>query len=136
MMRKSVGQHLNGRVGSSMAAKRGRKKADVTAEFEKIIAHPSKTQHYVLRLYVTGSTPRSSAAITNIRKLCEEHLQGHYDLEVIDIYQQPILALGGQIIAAPTLIKQLPFPLRKVVGDLSNEKRVLVGLDLQPKTAE
>ena len=92
-----------------------------------------KGQHYVLRLYVTGSTPRSTAAITNIRKLCEEHLKGHYDLEVIDIYQQPVLAQGEQIIAAPTLIKKLPFPLRKVVGDLSNENRVLMGLDLRPK---
>jgi len=104
-----------------------------TREFERAIEGARKGQHYVLRLYVTGSTPRSTAAITNIRKLCEEHLKGHYDLEVIDIYQQPVLAQGEQIIAAPTLIKKLPFPLRKVVGDLSNENRVLMGLDLRPK---
>jgi circadian clock protein KaiB len=107
--------------------------ADVTAEFEQAILESRKGEQYVLRLYVTGSTPRSAAAITNIRKLCEEHLKGHYDLEVIDIYQQPVLAQGEQIIAAPTLIKKLPFPLRKVVGDLSNENRVLMGLDLRSK---
>jgi circadian clock protein KaiB len=106
---------------------------DAADEFEKAIAGADKQKHYVLRLYVTGSTPRSVAAISNIHKFCEEHLKGRYDLEVIDIYQQPVLAQGEQIIAAPTLIKKLPFPLRKVVGDLSNEDRVLVGLDLQPK---
>ena len=106
---------------------------DTAAEFERALEQAKKGEHYVLRLYVTGSTPRSAAAITNIRKLCEEHLKGHYDLEVIDIYQQPVLAQGEQIIAAPTLIKKLPFPLRKVVGDLSNENRVLMGLDLRPK---
>ena len=106
---------------------------NVAEEFEKAIAGREKNQHYVLRLYITGSTARSAAAISNIRKLCEEHLAGHYDLEVIDIYQQPILAQGEQIIAAPTLIKKLPFPLRKVVGDLSNEERVLIGLDIRPR---
>jgi circadian clock protein KaiB len=106
---------------------------DATRVFEKAILQADKGEHYVLRLYVTGSTARSAAAITNIRKLCEEHLKGRYDLEVIDIYQQPVLAQGEQIIAAPTLIKKLPFPRRKVVGDLSNENRVLMGLDLRPK---
>jgi circadian clock protein KaiB len=81
---------------------------------------------------VTGSTPRSTKAIQNIRALCEQHLRGRYDLEVIDIYQQPVLARGEQIIAAPTLIKKLPEPLRKVVGDLSDTEKVLMGLDLQP----
>jgi circadian clock protein KaiB len=104
-----------------------------TQEFEEALLRAKNGEHYVLRLYVTGSTARSTAAITNLRKLCEEHLKGHYDLEVIDIYQQPVLAQGEQIIAAPTLIKKLPFPLRKVVGDLSNESRVLMGLDLRPK---
>ena len=106
---------------------------DATRAFERALAKAPKAEHYVLRLYITGSTPRSAAAISNIRKLCDEHLAGHYDLEVIDIYQQPTLAQGEQIIAAPTLIKKLPFPLRKVVGDLSNEDRVLMGLDLRPK---
>lgn len=110
--------------------------ADVTAEFEKAIAQAAKSdQRYVLKLYVTGSTPRSSRAIQSIRTLCEEHLAGRYDLEVIDIHQQPVLARGEQIIAAPTLIKQLPAPLRKMVGDLSDTDRVLMGLDLQPKAA-
>ena len=106
---------------------------DSAAEFERALEQTKAGRHYVLRLYITGSTPRSTAAITNIRKLCEEYLKGRYDLEVIDIYQQPVLAQGEQIIAAPTLIKKLPFPLRKVVGDLSNENRVLMGLDLRPK---
>jgi circadian clock protein KaiB len=106
---------------------------DSTRQFEEALKQADRRQRYVLRLYVTGTTPRSSAAIMNIRKLCEEYLKGNYDLEVIDIYQQPVLAQGEQIIAAPTLIKKLPFPLRKVVGDLSNENRVLMGLDLRPK---
>jgi circadian clock protein KaiB len=105
------------------------------AAFEDAIKSTNHQEHYVLRLYVTGSTPRSLAAITNIRRLCEEYLKGHYDLEVIDIYQQPVLAKGEQIIAAPTLIKKLPFPLRKVVGDLSNEESVLMGLDIKPRSA-
>jgi circadian clock protein KaiB len=89
------------------------------------------TVRYVLRLYVTGMTPRSIRAVENVRAICEEHLQGRYDLEVIDIYQQPTLAEGEQIIATPTLIKKLPLPLRKVIGDMSSTERVLLGLDLR-----
>jgi circadian clock protein KaiB len=89
------------------------------------------TEKYVLRLYVAGSTPRSLQAIRNIRKLCDEHLNGRYDLEVIDIYQQPTLAGGEQIIAAPTLVKKLPLPLRRFIGDMANQERILVGLDLR-----
>jgi circadian clock protein KaiB len=88
---------------------------------------------YVLRLYVTGMTPRSIRAIENVRAICDAHLQGRYELEVIDIYQQPVLAKGEQIVAAPTLIKQLPAPLRRIIGDLSNRDRVLIGLDLRPR---
>jgi circadian clock protein KaiB len=88
-------------------------------------------ERYVLRLYVTGMTPRSIRAVENVRAICEEHLQGRYDLEVIDIYQQPTLAEGEQIIATPTLIKKLPLPLRKVIGDMSSTERVLLGLDLR-----
>ena len=88
-------------------------------------------ERYVLRLYVTGMTARSTRAVENVRKICEAHLHGRYDLEVIDIYQQPTLAKGEQIIAAPTLIKKLPLPLRRVIGDLSSTERVLVGLDLR-----
>jgi len=114
-----------------------RKPADRAADFEQAIQEASQTEdRYVLRLYVTGSTQKSSRAIANIRALCEQHLQGRYDLEVIDIYQQPVLAKGEQIIAAPTLIKKLPAPLRKVVGDLSDAGRVLMGLDLRPMGEE
>ena len=127
------GTNADARLRRRAAPRQERDAFESTREFEAAIADAKKGERYVLRLYVTGSTPRSAAAITNIRKLCEEHLKGHYDLEVIDIYQQPVLAQGEQIIAAPTLIKKLPFPLRKVVGDLSNENRVLMGLDLRPR---
>jgi len=97
---------------------------------------PAKTtaDRFVLCLYVAGQTPKSLVAIHNIKKICEENLQGHYKLEVIDLYQQPQLAQGEQIIALPTLIKKLPPPLRRIIGDLSNTERVLVGLDLRTKT--
>ena len=87
---------------------------------------------YVLRLYVTGMTPRSARAVTNLRTICDEYLEGRYELEVIDIYQQPVLTKGEQIIAAPTLIKKLPLPMRRIIGDMSNRERVLLGLDLVP----
>ncbi|HET6557471.1 MAG TPA: circadian clock KaiB family protein [Prolixibacteraceae bacterium] len=90
-----------------------------------------KGETYLLRLYVTGSTPQSVRAIENIKKICEEHLKGRYELEVVDLYQKPHLAKGEQIIAAPTLIKKLPQPLRRIIGDMSNTERVLVGLDLR-----
>ena len=86
---------------------------------------------YVLRLYITGATPRSIRAISNIRKICEEYLEGRYDLEVVDISQHPTLAEGEQIIAAPTLIKRLPLPLRRFIGDMSQTERILLGLDLR-----
>lgn len=85
---------------------------------------------YVLRLYITGHTPLSAKAIVRIRKICEEHLEGRYDLEVVDISQNPSLAAGEQIIAAPTLIKKLPLPLRRFIGDMSQTERILIGLDL------
>ncbi|MCG5244068.1 circadian clock KaiB family protein [Azospirillum doebereinerae] len=87
---------------------------------------------YTLRLYVTGSTPRSTRAIENMRRICATHLDGRYDLEVIDIYQNPVAAVDQQIIAAPTLVKLLPLPLRRVVGDLSDTEKVLAGLEIQP----
>ena len=87
--------------------------------------------HYILKLYITGTTPSSMKAIVNIRKICEEHLNGRYDLEVVDISQHPALAKGEQIIAAPTLIKKLPLPLRRFIGDLSQTERILLGLDLR-----
>ena len=89
-------------------------------------------EKYCLRLYVTGTTPKSLRAITNIKQICETHLKGRYDLEVIDIYQQPALAKRDQIIAVPTLIKRLPLPLRKFIGDMTNTVQILLGLDLRP----
>jgi circadian clock protein KaiB len=91
-----------------------------------------RAERYVLRLYVTGMTPRSSEAIATLKKVCETHLAGQYDLDVIDIYQQPELARREQIIAAPTLVRELPLPLRRFIGNLADLDRVLVGLDLQP----
>jgi circadian clock protein KaiB len=88
---------------------------------------------YLLRLYVTGTTGKSVRAIANVRRICEEHLQGLYDLEIVDIYKNLPLARGDQIIAAPTLIKRLPAPLRRLIGDMSDEQRVLVGLDIRPQ---
>ena len=88
-------------------------------------------EKYLLRLYITGTTTRSILAITNLKKICEEYLEGRYELEVIDLYQNPSLAKGDQIIAAPTLIKQLPLPFRRIIGDMSNKEKVLLGLDLR-----
>ena len=105
---------------------------ETTERFEQAM-EAINSQHYILRLYVVGMTPNSMRAIANIKKICEEHLQGRYELEVIDIYQKPILAQGEQIIAAPTLIKKLPLPLRKFIGDMSQTEKILLGLDLRPK---
>ena len=104
--------------------------ADATARFEEALnAKSVRRAGYTLRLYVTGSTPRSLKAIYNVKRLCEEHLQD-YDLEIIDIYKNPDAARDAQIIAAPTLIKKLPAPLRRFVGDLSNKQKLLLGLDI------
>jgi circadian clock protein KaiB len=94
-------------------------------------SHRDEGPRYVLRLYVTGQTPRSVQSVENLRRLCEKYLKGRYDLEVVDIYQQPALAAEGQIIAAPTLIKTMPLPLRRLVGDFSDKERVVLGLDLR-----
>ena len=90
-------------------------------------------ERYILRLYVAGVTPASTLAIMNIKKICEENLKGRYELTVVDVYQQPVLAKDEQILAAPTLIKKLPLPIRRFIGDMSNKERILVGLDLRPK---
>lgn len=105
---------------------------DSTAEFEEALKR-SSSETYLLRLFVTGTTANSMRAIENIKEICEEHLKGRYTLEVVDIYQQGELARKENIIAAPTLIKRLPLPLRKLIGDLANKDRILVGLDLRPK---
>ncbi|HEY3761341.1 MAG TPA: circadian clock KaiB family protein [Verrucomicrobiae bacterium] len=101
--------------------------------FEKLLKAASVIQHYSLRLYITGSTARSTEAVTNVRALCEEYLKGRYNLEVIDIYQQPTEAMDEQIIAAPTLIKALPKPPKRLIGNLSNRDKVIIGLDLHGK---
>jgi len=103
-----------------------------TAEYETAIERAG-SERYELRLYIAGTTPASGKAVENLRAICEAHLSGRYELTVIDVFQQPGLARNEQIIAVPTLIKRLPAPLRRIVGDLSNEHRVLVGLDLKSK---
>ena len=90
------------------------------------------TELVKLRLYLAGQTPRSIAALANLKKLCKEHLAGKYRIEVIDLLKNPQLARGDQIIAIPTLVRRLPQPIRKIIGDLSNTERVLVGLQLRP----
>ncbi len=105
-----------------------------TKRFEKALAGEGPSEKYVLRLYITGMTRRSQEALRNIEKLCRDRLGNNCDLEVIDIYQQPSLAKGDQIIAVPTLIKKLPLPLRRIIGDLSSEERILMGLDFRPVT--
>jgi circadian clock protein KaiB len=92
----------------------------------------AKEELWELRLYVAGQTPKSLAAFANLKKICEEHLKGCYRIEIIDLLKNPTLAKGDQILAIPTLVRKLPEPVRKIIGDLSNTERVLVGLDLRP----
>jgi circadian clock protein KaiB len=89
---------------------------------------------WLLRLYVAGQTPKSLAAFANLKRLCDAHLQGRYEIEVIDLLDNPQLAAGDQILAIPTLVRKLPAPVKKIIGDLSNTERVLVGLDLRPRS--
>jgi len=105
---------------------------DSKAAFERALQETDQPR-YLLKLYVSGMTPNSQRAIENVQKICEEHLQGRFELEIIDIYQQPIFAKDGQIVAVPTLVKELPLPLRKFIGDLSQTERILAGLDLRKK---
>lgn len=95
-----------------------------------------RSDMWELRLYVAGQTPKSMTAFSNLKKLCEEHLEGKYRIEVIDLLKNPQLAKGDQIFAIPTLVRKLPPPLKKIIGDLSNTERVLVGLDLRPINKE
>jgi len=106
---------------------------DSTTDFEEALTR-TEGEKFVLHLYVAGMGPKSVQAIENIKRICEEYLPGKYELEVIDIYQYPILAKDGEIVAAPTLIKELPPPLRKLIGSMADTKRVLVGMDLKLKT--
>ena len=93
-----------------------------------------KIDTWELRLYVAGQTPKSLAAFANLQKICEEHLKGKYHIEVVDLLKNPQLAKGDQILALPTLVRKLPPPIKKIIGDLSNTLRVLVGLDVRPRT--
>lgn len=91
-----------------------------------------KAPKWQLRLYIAGNTPKSAAALNNLKRYCEEHLVGQYSLDVVDLLVQPQLAAGDQILAVPTLVRKVPIPVRKIIGDLSNEEKVLVGLDIKP----
>jgi circadian clock protein KaiB len=106
---------------------------DDSKRFERALGSKDAKRKYLLRLYVTGASAKSSRAILNIKAICEEHLKGRYVLEVIDVYQRPQLAKGDQIVAAPTLVKFLPQPLRRFIGDMSRTDHLLLGLDLRPK---
>jgi circadian clock protein KaiB len=103
-----------------------------TEEFERALKE-ADTRDYVLRLYVAGSTPKSIRAIENLKRICEDELAGHYDLEIIDVYENPQAASEDQVLAVPTLVKRLPLPFRKLIGDLSNEGCVLQCLSFKPK---
>lgn len=105
-------------------------RGDSVAVFEKLLKKARAVCFYQLRLYITGTTPRSTQAIASIRSLCEECLPGQYDLKVVDIYQQPKEASRKQIIAAPTLVKEFPLPPKRLIGDLSNRDKVILGLEL------
>jgi circadian clock protein KaiB len=98
-----------------------------------IAASSPEPKAYLLRLYVAGQTPKSVLAFTNLKRICEDHLQGRYEIEIIDLLENPQLARGDQILAVPTLVRRLPEPIKKIIGDLSNTERVLVGLDLQER---
>jgi circadian clock protein KaiB len=108
-------------------------KGDVTAEFEKAL-EDRKTENYVLRLYIAGNNLRSQMAVENVKKICEEFLKGRYELDVVDIYQDHSKNPVDLVLAAPTLVKKLPLPLRKVIGDMTRKDKVLIGLDLVPLT--
>jgi circadian clock protein KaiB len=113
--------------------KKSKTLGDVTVEYDQALEQ-KKTAHYVLRLYIAGNNPRSQLAVENVKKICEESLKGRYNLEIIDIYQDQTKNTADIILAAPTLIKKLPLPLRRVIGDMTIKEKVLVGLDLVSKS--
>jgi circadian clock protein KaiB len=109
-----------------------REQGDVTAEFEHAL-EKKKTEQYVLRLYIAGNNFRSQTAVENVKKICDEYLPGRYELEVIDIYTDQSKNVVDLVLAAPTLIKKLPLPLRRIIGDMTRIEKVLIGLDLVPQ---
>jgi circadian clock protein KaiB len=116
---------------SVVTMKEKKAKAGGSATKFDLAISESVNEKYILRLYITGTTSRSALALTNLKKICEEYLEGRYELEVIDLYRMPGLAKDEQIIAAPTLIKKLPLPFRRIIGDMSDVEKVLMGLDLR-----
>jgi len=110
---------------------RGKDATAVQLSEDRNAAPSPAPRAYRLRLYVAGQTPKSILALSNLKQICEEHLQGRYEIEIIDLLENPQLAAGDQILALPTLVRRLPEPIKKIIGDLSNTERVLVGLDLQ-----
>jgi circadian clock protein KaiB len=115
-----------------MQEKKAEEQSDATADFEHAL-EKKKTEQYVLRLYIAGNNFRSQTAVENVKKICEEYLQGRYELEVIDIYQDQSKNLVDLVLAAPTLIKKLPLPLRRLIGDMTRKEKVLIGLDIIPQ---
>jgi circadian clock protein KaiB len=101
-----------------------------------VITMATREELWCLRLYVAGQSPKSLLAITNLNKLCEEHLAGHYEIDIVDLVDNPSLAQGDDILAIPTLVRRLPVPIRRIIGDLSDTKRVLVGLQLTTASAD
>ena len=116
---------------NTRAKKANASKSQGRARAAKRSAAPTPAKKWMLRLYVAGNTPNSISAFSNLKNICEVHLGGRYEIEVIDLMRQPQLARGDQIIAVPTLVRKLPHPVKKIIGDLSNQERVLVGLDLR-----
>ena len=102
-------------------------------EMQRASAPSDDAEYWELRLYVAGQTDKSIRAVNNLTRICKEHLEGRYSIEVIDLLQRPQLAAGDQILAVPTLVRRLPEPIKKIIGDLSSEERVLVGLDIRPQ---
>jgi len=111
-------------------------RGNATERFGRAAAEGDRQGTYVLRLFVAGATTRSAQALEAVKDLCEQYLPGRYTLEVIDVYQQPIIAKEGQIVATPTLVKEFPEPLRRLVGSMSDRDRVLVGLDIREQPEE
>jgi circadian clock protein KaiB len=116
-----------------MAEKKEKAPEDVTEEYEHALKK-MRTERYVLRLYIAGNNLRSQKAVENVKKICEEHLKGRYEIDVVDIYQDRTKNPVDLVLAAPTLVKKLPLPLRRVIGDMTNKERILVGLDLIPRS--
>jgi circadian clock protein KaiB len=122
-------QRSNGGTPEREQGEPDEKASETLAQFEKLVSNLSKPT-YLFRLYVAGNSYRSTQAITSIRNICEKYLSGHYELEVVDVYQQPEATKESEVIALPTLIKELPLPPKRFVGDMSNTERILIGLKL------